>query len=264
MLFEVFPDHCFRRGDGTDGFLDTLQGARGAAQGYAMGLRAVVFDCDGVLVDTEPLHYRAFQEVLRPLGLGFDYTRYLEHYIGFDDRDAFIEAFRGVEPPLDGKTLAGLIEAKTRALDGIVSNGVGSFPGVVDLVRKLVGRGMPLAVASGALRHDVDGFIRALGLMDAFSVIVTADEVERSKPDPETYLLALERLRASMGEPGLKACECIAIEDTPAGIKSAKGAGLFVLGVTNSFPADDLREADCVKETLEGLAFDEMNRLVAC
>jgi beta-phosphoglucomutase len=227
-----------------------------------MVLRAVIFDCDGVLVDTEPLHYQAYQEVLGPLGLGFDYTRYLEHFIGFDDRDAFIEVFRGIEPPLDGRKLSGFIEAKTRALEGIVSKGVSSFPGVVELVRKLAGRGIPLAVASGALSHEVNGFISALGLADAFSVIVTADEVERSKPDPESYLLALERLQRRMGEPGLSSGECLAIEDTPAGIKSAKGAGLLVLGVTNSFPADDLREADSVRETLEGLDFDELNRLM--
>lgn len=227
-----------------------------------MKLRAVIFDCDGVLVDSEPLHYRAYQEVLRPLGLGFDYSRYLEEYIGFDDRDAFVEAFRSAGRSLDGGMLAGLIEAKSGAMDGILSNGITTFPGVVQLVRNLASRGVPLAVASGALRHEVEGFIRSLGLTEAFWVIVAADDVERSKPDPETYLAALERLAEKMGGTGLNGSGCVAIEDTPAGIKSARAAGLRVIGVTNSFSADDLREADWIRATLEGLDFEEIDRLV--
>ncbi len=81
-------------------------------------LQAVIFDCDGVLVNTEPLHYRAFQEVLAPLGLGHDFESYLEHFVGFDDRDAFIYAFRQAGLDLAPTTLGRLIEAKALALKG--------------------------------------------------------------------------------------------------------------------------------------------------
>lgn len=223
-----------------------------------MALQAIVFDCDGVLVDSEPLHYRAFQEVLRPFGLCFDYSQYLEKFIGFDDRETFIEAFQGVQPPLTREMLLRLIEDKARSLERILSGGIETFPGVVELVRHLADRGVPLAVASGALKHEVEGFIRALGLNGAFSAVVTADEVERSKPDPETYRVAVKRLGANTGRPWLSCADCMAIEDTPAGIRSAGEAGLFVLGVTNSFPADELREAHRVLSTLKGLDFNEM------
>ena len=159
-----------------------------------MELQAVIFDCDGILVDTEPLHYRAFQEVLAPFGLGHDFAHYLEQFVGFDDRETFIHAFNEAGIELEPATLERLILAKSMVLRELIDQGVPSFPGVVDLVRELMDRGIPMAVASGALRHEVDAFIASLGLQRAFHTIVAADDVKRSKPDPETYLLAMERL----------------------------------------------------------------------
>jgi beta-phosphoglucomutase len=225
-------------------------------------LKAVIFDCDGVLVDTEPLHYRAFQEVLNPIGLGHDYDRYLAHYIGFDDRDAFLEAFREANRPLDSAALAELILAKGKALQRIISSGLSSFPGVVELVRELIANHVPLAVASGALRHEIDAFVIALGLDGSFPVIVAADNVTRSKPDPETYLMALKKLSERIGSGDLDPRSCIAIEDTPAGIYSAKGAGLVVVGVTNSFPKERLAEADHVVESLSELSVEKLTQFV--
>jgi HAD superfamily hydrolase (TIGR01509 family) len=225
-------------------------------------LKAVIFDCDGILVDTEPLHYEAFQVVLSPLGLGHDYSHYMEFYIGFDDRDAFREAFREGGRSLDEATLAELMRAKASALLQIAARGVGSFPGVVSLVRELVEHGVPLAVASGALRHEIEIFMEALGLEDAFPLIVAADDVQRSKPDPETYRVALERVKAKLGNDSLDPRACIAIEDTPAGIQSARGAGLYVIGVTNSFPAEELKAADCVVEGLDQLDLPRLIQLV--
>ncbi|GLI36418.1 MAG: HAD family phosphatase [Deltaproteobacteria bacterium] len=221
-------------------------------------LKAVIFDCDGILVDTEPLHYQAFQVVLAPLGLGHDYDHYMEYYIGFDDRDAFREAFREAGRCLDEATLTRLMRAKAEALLEIVSKGVASFPGVSALVEELVKHGVPLAVASGALRHEVLTFMEALGLREAFPLIVAADDVSRSKPDPETYLVALERVREKLGTDSLDPSACIAIEDTPAGIQSAKAAGMYVVGVTNSFPADQLKDADQVVESLDQVSYGKM------
>lgn len=225
-------------------------------------LNAVIFDCDGVLVDTEPLHYQAFQKVLTPLGLAHTYAHYLERYIGFDDRDAFLEAFREGGRSLDEKTLTQLIRAKEQVLQTIIAKGISSFPGVVTLVRELAAHGIPLAVASGALRREVDTFIGGLGLTGLFSVIVAADDVEKSKPDPETYLKVIERLSRLCLLKASGARRCVAIEDTPAGIQAAKGAGLYVVGVTNSFPADQLDAADQVVESLEAVTGGTLMRLM--
>jgi HAD superfamily hydrolase (TIGR01509 family) len=228
----------------------------------AFPLKAVIFDCDGVLVDTEPLHYRAFQRVLAPLGLGHTYEHYLERYIGFDDRDAFLEAFREASRPIDGAILTQLMRAKEQVLQAMIGNGISSFPGVIPLVRELAARGIPLAVASGALRQEVDAFIGGLGLTGVFSVIVAADDVKQSKPNPETYLRALEQLHRNGVLGVLEAGSCIAIEDTPAGIQAAKEAGVHVIGVTNSFPADQLEAADQVVESLGELSVEGLVRLI--
>jgi len=225
-------------------------------------LQAVIFDCDGVLVDTEPLHYRAFQEVLVPLGLGHDFQDYLDHFVGFDDRDAFIYAFKQAGRELAPLTLAKLMEAKTVALGNFIRQGVPSFPGVVELVKELMDRGVPMAVASGALRHEIEAFIASVGLNGAFRVIVAADQVTKSKPDPETYLLAIERLRQLQGSQPLDPRNCVAIEDTHAGILSAKSAGLVVIAVTNSFSATELAQADKVIGSLSELSFPKIVKLL--
>ncbi len=226
-------------------------------------LAAVVFDCDGVLVDTEPLHYRTFQEVLRPFGLEYDYEEYKERYIGFDDRDAILEAFRRGGLTIEPEKLADLIRAKSMAMEKVVSGGVETFPGLVDLVRELTARRVPMAVASGAIRHDIELFLKALEMADAFPVIVAADDVKKSKPDPETYVKALDKLIRVAGLDGVHTRQCVAIEDTPAGIESARAAGLFVIGVTHSFPKSDLAKADFVAESLTELSLTRMRELVA-
>ena len=228
----------------------------------SLPLTAVIFDCDGILVDTEPLHYQAFQKVLVPLGLGHSVERYMEEFIGFDDRDAFVHAFREAGRKIDTTTLGRLIEAKARALQELVEQEVPTFPGVVELVRELAAGNIPMAVASGALRHEVEAFIRSLGLADAFCAIVAADDVKKSKPDPETYIAALERLKETLGWTSINPARCIAIEDTPAGILSAKTAGLFAVAVTNSFPRDQLAGADHVVDSLSSLHLAEMVNLV--
>ncbi len=242
---------------GVAGFLKKMRQERTGAS-----LRAVIFDCDGILVDTEPLHYRAFQEVLVPLGLGHDFGHYMEQFIGFDDRDAFIHAFMEAGRELVPAALESLIEAKSRAIRKLIEQGVPTFPGVVELIRELGAHGLPMAVASGALRHEVDAFVRVLGLTGAFCAVVAADDVKKSKPDPETYVLALQGIREAQGWSELDPASCIAIEDTPAGIQSAHGAGLFVIAVTNSFPGNELMKADHIVGSLLGMDFSQMAMLV--
>lgn len=225
-------------------------------------ITAVIFDCDGVLVDSEPLHYQAFQQVLLPLGLAHDYQDYVQHYIGFDDRDAFVEVFKNAERPLGDNELTDLITAKDRALQQIVAKGVTSFPGVVAFVKELIAYGLPLAVASGSLRHEVDKFLEALGLAAAFPVRVTASDVKHSKPDPETYLLALQRLVDSFALTDVEPRSCVAIEDTPTGIQSAKGAGLFTIAVAHSYPNEQLLDADHVLKSFESFNVTQMIQIM--
>lgn len=224
-------------------------------------LSAVIFDFDGIIVDTEPLHFRAFQVILEPLGLGYSWEEYVNLYMGFDDRDAFREAFRAHGRHLAAGELERLIDRKAAAFQEIISNGVTPYPGVVELITSISGC-LPLGLCSGALRSDIVPILTGLNLSDAFDVMVTADEVSASKPDPASYALAIERLAATFPDQEIRPASCIAIEDTPAGIASAVGAGISVLAVTNSYPADKLAGARQVVDSLAGVRLETLHQLV--
>ena len=218
------------------------------------GIRAeaVIFDFDGVIVDTEPLHYAAFQRTLEPLGLHFTWQEYIETYIGFDDRDAFRHAFSANGKTLSQDDLHGLIDQKAAFFKEVIQTGVSEYPGVLDLISHLSANKIPLAICSGALRADIDPILEMLGIANYFDVIVTADDVAASKPDPESYQLAF-RLLQSAHQNRFSKSSTVVIEDTPAGISAAKDAGLVVCAVTNSYPIDRLDQATFVTDSLSTL-----------
>ena len=223
-------------------------------------LAAVIFDFDGIIVDTEPLHYRAFQKILVPLGLGYSWADYLRLYIGFDDRDAFRETFRSWGRTLNDQELQALLREKSAAFQGIIAGGVETYPGVVELIRSIAGN-LPLGLCSGALPSDIDPILKQLGIDGLFDVVVTAADVQASKPDPESYTLAVAGLNNVHSDRNIIPGCCLAIEDTPAGITSAKGAGLKVLAVANSYPEENLSVADKVIGTLAGVELDNLRTL---
>lgn len=226
-------------------------------------LKAVIFDFDGVIVDSEPLHYRAFQEVLKPEGIQFSFSEYMDYYIGFDDRDAFKEAFKLAGKDLGESGLSGLIRSKSITFEAIVRKGIKAFPGAKTLVRDLASRGIPLAIASGALKDEIILILEKLSLISFFKTIVSADQVKKSKPDPETYVVALQKLREQLNDRELNPALCVAIEDTPAGIKSARGAGLKVIAVGHSYGLEDLEEADHAVKNLEEITLSSLVEVVS-
>lgn len=213
---------------------------------------AVIFDFDGVIVDTEPLHYAAFQLVLQPIGLQFSWEEYVDTYIGFDDRDAFKHVFSSHKRELSQGEMHRLIEQKALFFSEVIRSGVSAYPGVLDLISRLHEQKLPLAICSGALRSDIDPILSMLGIADFFAIIVTADDVAASKPDPECYQLAFHRLQSAHKNSFTKETT-LAIEDTPAGISAARTAGLMVCAVTNSYPAAKLDQATFVIESLAQL-----------
>lgn len=218
-------------------------------------LQAIIFDFDGIIVDSEPLHYRAFLKVVEPLGIYFEYDRYLRDYIGYDDRDFFRVVAQDFTHPFDPAGLPELVLRKARAFADIVAQGVRPLPGAVELIVKAAGV-MPIALCSGALRQDIDLILPALDrgqIPSLFAAIVTADQVKCSKPDPESYRLAVSNL-------GLPPAVCLAIEDTPAGLSSARGAGLQTLGVASSLHASQLSIADRVVPSLAGVTVEQLHQ----
>jgi beta-phosphoglucomutase len=224
-------------------------------------LKAIVFDFDGVIVDSEPLHYRAFLKVAEPLGVHFSYDEYLARYIGYDDRDSF-RVMLGMEPGVQGTPeeqaeIGELVRRKGEAFQEVVRAGVDAIPGVPDLVREAAAA-MPLTIASGATSQDIDTILGGMRMKPLFTAIVTADRVPRSKPDPASYALAVADLARARPDLALTPGDCLAIEDTAAGIESARGAGLRTLGLATTGPAEKLRRADRVLDGAAGLTLAKL------
>jgi beta-phosphoglucomutase len=215
-------------------------------------IEAVIFDFDGVIVDSEPLHHQAFCLVAGEEGVECDWETYCRDYIGFDDRDLFRTAFADREKSVTEAHVQQLVEAKAQAFIDLTRAGVDTYDGIPDIVRTLHGR-WPVAICSGALRSDIEPILAQLQLGDLLSVRVTAEDVSASKPDPACYLLAVERLSAHVGR-ALVAARCVAIEDTPTGVLAAKRAGLQAWAVTHTHADHQLREADRIFPSLPALA----------
>lgn len=196
---------------------------------------AVIFDMDGVIVDSEPLHERAFREVFAELGYGDRHGIHFPDYYGRSDRVLwldFIERHRPSQP------LEMLTRLKEDRLLALLEAEEPIFPEVPNLVEALAVRSR-LAVASGSTRAVIRTVLAMRDLHRHFPVAVSSQDVTRGKPDPDIFLLAAQKLGA---EP---AC-CVVIEDSAMGVAAAKAAGMRVIGITNSLPAEQLRQADAV------------------
>ncbi|HKC11375.1 MAG TPA: HAD family phosphatase [Vicinamibacteria bacterium] len=220
-------------------------------------MRAAIFDFDGVIVDSEPLHFQALRSSLLPEGVQIDEEEYYTGYLAYNDRTAIRLALEahGVSPP------PARVDAIARRKAGFFSelaSKIPLFPGAAELVRSLAA-GFPLAIASGALHGEIDAILRAVGLRDAFAAIVGADDVSRGKPDPEPYLAAMGLLAART--PGLAPPQCLVLEDSMAGIASARTAGMTVVAVTHSYPREKLGAAHHVVDSLVGLENDGLREL---
>jgi HAD superfamily hydrolase (TIGR01509 family) len=224
-------------------------------------LRAVIFDFNGIIVDDEPIHFKLFQKVLGEEGIVLTEEAYYARYLGFDDRGAFSAGYRDNNRQLSDAKLIELIDRKAVYYQDAIRNHVAIFPGVKNLIHGLAGK-LPLAVASGALRQEIETILTTAGLVDHFQVIVSAEDVNQGKPDPEIFLKALAKLNAA-AERGhsIKPAECVVIEDSREGIKGARRAGMKCLAVTNSHPAELLNEAGAVVKSLEEIDLKFLQRL---
>jgi len=217
-------------------------------------LRAVIFDFNGIIVDDEPIHFELFQRVFAEEGIPLTKDAYYARYLGFDDRGAFSFGYHEHKRPLSQQKLAELVERKALYYQEAIRNHVAIFPGVKKLVADLA-QSLPLAVASGALRNEIETILRTANLIHHFNVIISAEDVERGKPEPDIFLKALAALNAHNGN-AIQASECVVIEDSKEGIKGARRAGIKCLAVTNSHPAELLIDADAVVRTLETVTLD--------
>lgn len=224
-------------------------------------MQAMIFDFDGVIVNSEPIHLSGFQKVLTPLGIEMTEDAYYGKYLGLDDRDCLAAAAADAGRHLQADQIAELTAEKTRFVQQTYADSIAPMPGAVELIRAAHSAGVPLAICSGALRDEITLAAGTVGVLECFRAIVPAEDVRHGKPDPEGYLLARDRLVEAGGEE-ISPAGCIVVEDAPAGIDAAHGAGMKVLAVTHSYPRGALAAADRVVETLTGVTLQELDRIV--
>jgi beta-phosphoglucomutase len=212
--------------------------------------RAVMFDFDGVLVNSEPLHFFAFEETLKAEKINLTEAEYYQELIGFDDRGAFKHIFSRHQRELDPKTFLRVMTRKSEIMmDLIRRRKIEALPGVEEFVRALW-RQCPLGICSGGLREEIEAMLEWVALRDCFSVIVAAEDVEVGKPDPRGYVLTAGLLSEKLKRE-LKPAECLVVEDAPSVIQSVKALGFATLGVATSYPIERLAEADHAVRTLQ-------------
>lgn len=210
---------------------------------FNASLRAVIFDMDGVIIDSEPLHEQAFRDVFEDLGYGKTHGVHFPDYYGRSDEALWQDFVNRHRPP---QPFGMLMASKRRRLIELIRRDQPIFKGLPDLVAKLAAR-FPIAVASGSPHPVIDEVLAMGGLHRFFSAVVSVTDVGRPKPAPDVFLRAAELLRHQPHE-------CCVIEDSAVGVTSARSAGMAVIAITNSLPAGQLGHASHVVKTYEEIA----------
>ena len=218
-----------------------------------MPIAAIIFDFDGVLADTEALHLRAIQDALASHGHILDDTVYRERYLGYGDRDIFVELARDSGWMLDPSALDALMMLKAERYRHHLAAGQALYATAAACVGCLSAK-FPLAIASGSLRAEIRDILAAGGLLDSFRAIVGADDVAAGKPAPDPYLRAAALL-------GVEPPSAVAIEDSRWGLESARAAGMRTIGITTTYSASALTLADVVVSSLDEITVDVIERL---
>ena len=206
-------------------------------------IKAIVFDFDGVLADSEPLHLRAYQKVLSAMGITLTTEDYYTRYLGYDDEGVFTRVAAEHGLPMDDRRLQAFVAEKALVFDEAIESEDILYPGAAACVTRMAAR-YPLGIASGALRHEIEAILRSASLLEHFRFIVGSGDAAQSKPAPDPYRRAAELH-------GLAPGECAAIEDSRWGIVSAKSAGLACIGLTTTYPRSHLTDADWIVESLD-------------
>jgi beta-phosphoglucomutase len=218
-------------------------------------LKGVVFDMDGVIIESEHTHYQAICEAMGD-EMDQTYQTFLSKCTGGDERFAMgrLAEFCGIE--YDESIFQQWSQRKAEAYRRLVSESAKAMPGAIDLVCSVAEK-FPIGLATGSRRSDVEAAFSTLAggkLNGLFQSIVTSDDVAKTKPDPATYAKAAEGM-------GVSPSDCLAIDDSPNGVSSAKKAGMKVLGITAIHDDSSLRDADWHLRSLEEVLLGDLINL---
>jgi len=220
-------------------------------------LRAVIFDFDGVIADTEAMHFKAFNQALQPYEVQISKQQYFKEYLGFTDRDLLKTLVEEGTLKIRKSQVETIAQKKTDIFEEMVSSHVEIIDGVREFLGMLEENDVSMAICSGALLDEIELILDKGGLRRYFQVIVSAEQVRRGKPAPDGFLLTLEKLNEKSSE-SIKAGECVVVEDSHWGLEAAKAAGMHTVAVTNSYSADELELAERVVGNLSELTMEDL------
>lgn len=212
---------------------------------------AVLWDMDGVLVDTEPFHWQAWQNLSREEGFPMRYEDFRRTF-GWRNEEILHELI-GLD--MSSQRVAELGDRKEELYRDAVRGNVKPLPGARELLRDLQEAGFRQAVASSAPRANIELILEELGIEEYFEAVLCDRDVERGKPDPQIFLRAAERL-------GVVPERCLVIEDAVMGVRAARSAGMACLAVATTHPAEGLREAHWVVSSLVEVTVEDVRQLV--
>lgn len=223
-------------------------------------LQAVIFDFDGVITDSEILHLRSFNEVLSQYGIKISTKDYYKEYLGYTDVDCYkILISRGLLK-MGEEEIEGLVQQKLAIFKKLAISEGRIIEGAREFLTMLKDNNIPMAICSGALLCEIELILDEAGLRSLFEDIVSSDQVKKSKPDPEGFVLSLQRLNKARQAP-ITAEQCVVVEDSHWGLEAAKAAGMHTIGVTNSYDAEQLNLAEKIVDNLSELSMDDLHEL---
>jgi beta-phosphoglucomutase len=230
-------------------------------------LRAIVFDFDGVITDSEVLHLRSFNQVLAQYGVEISTKDYYKEYLGLSDLDCFKALVDKKVLQKPAKGIENLAKEKTEVFEKLAKTEGRIIEGVRDFLQMLSQNNIPMAICSGALLAEIELILEEARLRPFFEVIVSAEFVKKGKPSPEGFLLTLRKLNRNLrrmpdgGQNPILPNQCIVIEDSHWGLEAARAAGMHTVAVTNSYDADQLAMAEKIVMGLGDLSIGALQKL---
>jgi beta-phosphoglucomutase len=225
-------------------------------------LGAVIFDFDGVITDSEILHFRAFNAVLTKYGFELTKQEYYKDYLGLSDADCFKALIGEGRLHIEESQIRDLGQQKTKVFEQLARTEGRIIEGVREFLQMLSQSRLPTAICSGALRAEIELILDGAKLRSYFDAVVSAEEVKRGKPDPQGFLLALKKLNQPRVQP-ISPGQCVVIEDSHWGLQAARAARMRSIAVTNTYEADQLKEADKIVARLSDLTMQDLAQLCA-